>query len=136
MRAQSTVDAQGGYTVPDEFQTDLLNKAVAWGPMLDPGVTRQINTTTGAAQLWPVIVDETTGTKNVATILAENTQANEKAITFDQKSLGSFKYTTGVVLVSIELAQDSAFDIETVVRDAFAERLGRGVNAHLTVGVG
>jgi HK97 family phage major capsid protein len=136
MRAQSTTDAQGGFTVPDEFQRELLNEMVAWGPMLDPGCTRQINTSTGAAQLWPVIEDENGGNKNVATILGENVQAVEKAITFAQKSLGSFKYTTGIVLVSMELAQDSAFDVEAVVRSAMAERLGRGVNAHLTTGAG
>ena len=68
--------------------------------------------------------------------ISENTQINPVALTFGTKQLNAWKYTTDVVLVASELLQDSAIDVETIVRDAMAVRLGRIGNLELTTGTG
>src|SRR3546814_528258 len=46
-RAQSTTDGAGGYTIPTGFVADLIKSLKAWGPMLDPGITRELVTASG-----------------------------------------------------------------------------------------
>jgi HK97 family phage major capsid protein len=133
MRAQAVgTDSKGGYLVPEGFMAELVKSLKAWGPMLDPGVTRVLTTTTGASIPWPTMND----TSNEGTLIGENTQVAETEVTFDTKTLEAYKYTSGVVLVSAELLQDSAIDVEGTVRAAMAERIGRIGNRHLTVGDG
>jgi len=134
MRAQSTADAAGGYTIPQGFSNELVVSLKAWGPMLDPGITRQIVTATGNQIDWPTMDD----TANQAYRLAENTQVtgSDGDLVFGNKQLDAYKYATGAILVSGELMQDSAFDIEALVREAMGTRLGRKVNSDLTIGDG
>lgn len=141
-RAQATTPgASGGFLVPTGFQSELVRSLKAWGPMLDPGVTRQIETAGGETINWPTNND--TGSK--ARIVGENAEVVpaptgghnvDGDLVFANKTLGAFKYGTGLIRVSSELAQDSAINLEAVIRDTMAERLGRGVNEHLTVGIG
>jgi len=134
MRAQSTSDSAGGYTIPQGFSNELIVSLKAWGPMLDPGITRQIVTSTGNQIDWPTMDD----TANQAYRLSENTQVtgSDGDLTFGNKVLDAYKYATGAILVSAELMQDSAFDVEALVREAMATRLGRKVNSDLTLGDG
>jgi HK97 family phage major capsid protein len=133
MRAQAVgTDSKGGYLVPEGFMAELVKSLKAWGPMLDPGVTRVLTTTTGNSIPWPTMDD----TSNEGSLIGENTQVTETEVTFGTKTLEAYKYTSGVVLVSAELLQDSAIDVEGTVRAAMAERIGRIGNRHLTVGDG
>jgi HK97 family phage major capsid protein len=125
-------DPAGGYLVPQGFVAELVKRLQAWGPMLDPGITRQVETTTGNQLDWPGMDD----TANEGAILAENTQDGEQDLAFNNRQIDAYKYTTKMIRVSEELLQDSALDIEAIIRDAMAERLGRIVNRHLTVGTG
>lgn len=133
LRAQGVVDSTaGGYLVPQGFMDELVVSLKAYGPMLDPGVTREIATTTGNLIPWPSMDD----TANKGRRLTENTQVNTATLAFGVHQLFAFKYTTDVVLVSSELLQDSAIDPEQIVREAMAIRLGRVVNDDLTLGTG
>lgn len=133
IRAQGVgTDAKGGFLVPEGFMAGLVTSLKAWGPMLDPGITRRLDTATGNSIPWPTMDD----TSNKGALIAENTQVTPTDITFSSKTLGAYKYTSGVVLVSSELLQDSALDLEAIVRAAMAERIGRIGNEHLTVGDG
>lgn len=132
-RAQSAqAVTTGGYLVPTGFMADLIVALKAWGPMLDPGVTRELVTQTGADIPWPSMDD----TSNEGSLIAENTQVSAAEVTFGTKVLGAHKYTSGVVLVPSELLQDSGLDVEAIIRMAMAERIGRIGNRHLTVGTG
>jgi HK97 family phage major capsid protein len=122
----------GQYLIPQGFMAELVKSLKAWGPMLDPGVTRRLDTATGATIPWPTMND----TSNTGALIAENAQVTLSEIDFGTLSLDAFKYTSGVVLVSSELLQDSALDVEGIVRDAMSERIGRIGNNHLTVGTG
>jgi len=133
MRAQAVgTDSKGGYLVPEGFMAELVKSLKAWGPMLDPGVTRVLTTTAGNSIPWPTMDD----TSNEGSFIGENTQVTETEVAFGTKTLEAYKYTSGVVLVSAELLQDSAIDVEGTVRSAMAERIGRIGNRHLTVGDG
>lgn len=133
MRAQEVgTDTKGGYLVPDGFQAELVKSLKAWGPMMDPGITRFLDTAAGNSIAWPTMND----TSNKGALIAENTQVSLSEVAFGTKTLGAYKYTSGVVLVSSELLQDSALNVEAIVRDAMAERIGRIANEHLTKGTG
>jgi HK97 family phage major capsid protein len=133
-RAQSTSTTAGGYLVPQGFSGELVVSMKAWGPMLDPGITRELVTATGNQIPWPTLND----TANQAYRIGENTQEthSDGDLTFGQKFLDAYKYASGVILVSEEIIQDAAINIEQVIRDAMAIRLGRKVNSDLTIGDG
>jgi HK97 family phage major capsid protein len=132
-RAQSTTAAAGGYTIPTILLTELIKSMAAWGPMLDPGITRELVTAGGGVIYMPTVND----TSNVGVRLAENTTAtSEGDVTFGQKQLDAYKYSSGPILVSSELLQDSAFDMGAILNDLMGERIARKVNTDLTTGDG
>lgn len=132
-RAQGVVDSTaGGYLVPQGFMDELIVATKAYGPMLDPGVTREIATNSGNLIPWPGMDD----TANQGRRLTENTVVNTTQVSFNVHQLFAYKYTTDVVLVASELLQDSGVDPEQIIRDAMAVRLGRVVNSDLTLGTG
>lgn len=132
-RAQSTTAAAGGYTIPSTLVPELIKSMAAWGPMLDPGITRQVVTAGGEVMYWPTVND----TSTVGVRLAENTLASSEGdVTFGQKQLDAYKYSSGPILVSSELLQDSAFDMGAILNDLMGERIARKVNTDLTTGDG
>lgn len=131
--AQSAGTANtGGYTVPTGFVAELVKKLKLYGPMLDPGVVREMMTPDGRLLPWPTMDD----TNNKGRRIGENTQVNQANLTFGSLNLYAWKYTTDVVLVSSELLQDTALPVEEIIQDAMAERFGRIANDDLTFGTG
>ncbi len=133
VRAQSVgTDSAGGYTVPEGFQAEIVKSMAAWGPMLDGNVTRVLTTTTGNPIPWPTVND----TSNTGALLAENTQEGEQDVTFAEKVLNAYKYSSDIIRVSMELLQDSAFNMDQLLAELFGERLARVSNTALTTGTG
>ena len=133
IRAQSTSTTAGGYTIPQGFLAELVKSMAAWGPMLDPGITRELVTATGNN----IEIPTTNDTANVGVRLAENTQAtSEGDVVFGQKVLDAYKYSSGPIRVSMELLQDSAFNIPQLLNELMGERIARKVNTDLTTGDG
>lgn len=126
------VEADGGYLVPTGFMPELVKSLKAFGPMNNGEIVRQLITRSGNPIPWPTVDD----TGNMGSQIAENTQASLSEVTFGSKTLNAYKYTSGTVLVSNELLQDSALDPEVIIRDLMAERIGRVGNRDLTVGDG
>lgn len=132
-RAQSTSGSAGGYTIPTTLARELVKSMAAWGPMLDPGITRELVTASGETIYVPTVND----TANVGVRLAENTEAtSEGDVVFGQKQLDAYKYSSGPILVSSELLQDSAFDMGAILNELMGERIARKVNTDLTTGDG
>jgi HK97 family phage major capsid protein len=131
MRALSaTVGNQGGYTVPEGFYNQLIEAMEAYGGMRS--VARILNTATGNKLLIPTADN----TAQKGRILGESQQIQPSDPSFGQTALDAYKYTSDLILVPIELIQDSAFDIEAWVRQKIAERIFRITNEHFTVGDG
>lgn len=136
IRAQSVgTDSAGGYTVPEEFSGQIEKSLKMWGPMWDADIVRELNTSNGRRIAWPTVDD----TANSGRIKAENAAVdddNSDDVAFGEKQLDAYVYDTGMVRVPIELLQDSAFDLNSLMSDLFGERLGRLANSVLTVGTG
>lgn len=122
--------AAGGYTVPQGFLRDLITRMKAYGAVRR--VARVINTDTGADTPIPTFDD----TSNVGRILAENTQLTATDVAFGTKTIKAYMYSSDLVLVSYQLMQDSAFDVQSELTDALGARLGRITNQHFTTGTG
>ncbi|MDO9712448.1 phage major capsid protein [Paracraurococcus lichenis] len=121
----------GGYTVAPDFMRELLIAQKAFGGVR--GAARVIESGTGVDLPWPTMDD----TSNVATIVGENTSgAAGTDLTFGSKTLKAWTYRSGYLVISLELLQDSAFNFDTLIRDALAQRFARGQNPHFTTGNG
>ncbi|MDE2099261.1 MAG: phage major capsid protein [Patescibacteria group bacterium] len=120
----------GGYFVPVGF-VDEIEEAMKWyGDMLQSSTI--MDTATGQPLPFPTDND----TSTVGELVGEGTQVTEADVTPGNVILGAFKYSTKMVKVSLELLQDSAFDLESYVKERFAIRLGRILNTHFTTGAG
>jgi HK97 family phage major capsid protein len=93
---------------------------------------RQVNTSTGAPMPWPTI--DPTGI--VGTLLSENTQVSEVDFTFGQGMLSAWTITSGVHLVSVQVAEDSAFDLDSFIGDRVGESIGRKLASLAVSGTG
>ncbi len=129
-RAQSTTDAQGGYTIPEGFSGELERQLLAYGGLRR--VARVIRTESGNDIPWPTNND----TGNSGSILAENTQVSEQDTTFASKLLQAHKYTSDLVRVSQELLSDSFFPLGEELGRMLGERIGRAQAAHFVSGTG
>ena len=131
--AQSLTDAKGGFLIPEGFSNELAIAMKAWGGMLD--VARTIRTGSGNDMPWPATND----TANEAYQIDEATSLETSAVdvTFAKPlTLKAYKWTSGLVRVSREIIEDSYFDMETLLKDLFAIRMGRGLNKAYTTGAG
>lgn len=132
-RAQTVgTNSEGGFTVPEELIPELIKSMVAYSPMFDENVTRQLVTAAGNPLTMPTVND----TGNTAVLLSESIAASEDDTEFGQVTLGAYKYTSGMIKVSNELLQDTAINLEAELRTLMAERFGRGIGAALTTGSG
>ena len=130
-RAQGVGTASaGGYLVPEGYQAEIIRVMKDFGAVIN--VARVLTTDTGNELPWPTVDD----TAQVGALLAENTQVAEQDVTLGTKQLDAYKYTSKLVRVSWELLQDSAFDVEDLLRDLLGERVGRIQNQHFTTGTG
>ena len=120
----------GGYTVPQGFYNELQETMKLYGGMRN--VAKILPTASGNQLMIPT----TNNVAQVGAILAENTAASTSDPSFGQTSLTSYKYTSNIILISLELIQDSAFDVESWVKERIAERIGRIQNQHFTNGTG
>lgn len=145
-----TAGASGGYFVPAGFVYDVDIATKYFCPMADGSVIRILETATGNVLPYPTNND----TNEAWSIIGEAQQVSDQGSTPNYSTPGSapsgqpgnllvgvvnfgaWKGTTGLVRVSLELLQDSAFDLEDFLKNAFAVRLGRGYEYYLTRGTG
>jgi HK97 family phage major capsid protein len=128
-------NSAGGYTVPTELFNEIVKSMAATGPMYDPAVTREI-TTSGGNPIKVPTVDDTSKSAGLHTEGAALTDDNSEDVTFGQKSLDAYVYDTEFLKISMELLQDSAFNVESFIGELLGERLGRKANSILTIGTG
>jgi HK97 family phage major capsid protein len=120
----------GGYFVPVGFVNEIEEAMKWYGDMLRAGTIL----TTATGQPLPYPTDNDTGT--VGELVAEAAQVSTADVTLGNVTFGAYKFSTKMVKVSIELLQDSAFDLESYLKDKFAMRLGRILNTKFTTGTG
>lgn len=131
-RAQSEgTNSAGGYLVPQGYWVKITETMKAFGGLL--AEANVIKTASGQALPWPSNND----TGNLGALLSENTQVSEVDLTIGQTgTLQAWTYTSNLVLVSLQLLQDSAFDLDSWLPGKLGTRLGRAVAADLVGGSG
>jgi HK97 family phage major capsid protein len=137
LRAQSEgTGGGGGFLVPEGFRNQIIERMKAFGGIANEAET--ITTDSGQALPWPTIDD----TANLGEIVDEGGTFSAGAdLVFGTASLGAYSYMAGggsatPLRVSLELTQDSTFDIEGLVSRRLAERIARIQAAHLVSGTG
>jgi len=135
-RGQSSgTDSEGGFTVPEELRAILVQSMLDFGPMFDPGITTELNTSGGHRITIPTVDDTTT----VVVKHVENTTLTDDGgsdVVFAEKQLDAFGFNTEWIRVSKELMDDSVFNMESLLGSLLGERLGRRANLELTTGDG
>lgn len=122
--------SQGGYLVPTGFSGMLETFLKAYGGMRQ--VARIFPTPDGRSIPWPTVDD----TANTGAIIAENVTTTELDVPFGQVTFTAYKYSSKYIPVSVELLQDSFFDIDSLIAELLSVRIGRITNNHFTVGTG
>lgn len=122
----------GGAFVPAGFVYDVDVATKYYCDFLNDAVCGQLATASGNLLPYPTSND----TSNEAAVLAENTSDTEEAVAVGVVNFGAYKYSSKIIRVSLELLQDSAFDIEAFLKARFGERFGRGYEAAFTTGSG
>lgn len=126
----TTTAAEGGYTVPAEIATMVIEKLKAFGGMRE--VATILTTATGSALNFPT----TDGTGEVGEILAENIVATSADINFGTVALPTYMYSSKQIALPLQLIQDSAIDVIALVVNRLATRIARIQNTHFTTGAG
>ena len=121
-----STDADGGYLVPEEFENQIITG------LDEANVIRSIAKviTTHSERKIPIAVGH-----SVATWTAENAAFTESNPTFGQKQIDAFKLTD-LIRVSVELLQDSEFDLESYIANEFARAFGIAEEQAFCVGTG
>lgn len=126
----ATSAADGYYLVPIGFQRELEKKLISFGGMRRN--SRVLNTSTGNVLNWPTADD----TANIGNWVAESNPVSQVNPTFSNVQFNAYLASSKQVLISVQLLQDSAFDLESYLAEAFAIRLARVTNLAYTSGSG
>ncbi len=119
----------GGYTVPQDFADKICEHLLYFCPIRD--YCTVLGTSDGRAIPYPNNDDS----GNVAAITSENSALSETDTVFGQKTLGAYNYKT-MVRLSLELMQDSAFNLEDYLARQIGIRVGRAQEADFVTGNG
>lgn len=127
----------GGYTVPSGFRQKLIEVRKAFGGLAANVDT--FSTDTGNPVEYPTNDD----TANQGDITAESAAVSSGAdLVFGSVSIGAYKYTSAgagsnlPLRVSVELLQDSAFDVAGLVARKLGMRIARKQAVHWVTGTG
>ena len=125
-----------GYLIPQGFWTNLQVALKAYGGI--SGSFRYVETPTGNPMPWPTVDP----TAIVGKYITESNQlgfGGDSAGTdyqFGQGMLNAWTIVSGVILASVQLIQDSAFDVDSFVADRIGEAIGRKLAAESVSGSG
>ena len=130
LAAQSTTDAAGGFTIPDEVGE--LTKLLALTSPLFDYITIQ-RRESGRTVNMPT----SDGTTVQAQEIAENTEsADASNLVFKEIEMSFGNFATDVLVLSRELLEDSEADMEREMIEVLMSWMGRGLADALTDGTG
>jgi HK97 family phage major capsid protein len=121
-----------GFFVPTGFSNQIETATKYYAPLTDGSSFKVWETATGNPIPWPTNND----TGNVSAVVGEAGTFNEVDITASQINFGAYKFGVGPLKVSLELLQDSAFNLEAYLSDLAGIRFGRQFEQKLTNGTG
>jgi HK97 family phage major capsid protein len=126
-----------GYLVPPGWWQRLQVALKVYGGVSND--FEQLETATGQPLVWTTVDPTTVIGSNIAenaSTTSAGTAVGLIGYAFGQGQLSAWTYTSGIQLVSLQLAQDSAFDLDNFVQARVGESLGRAVAATALTGSG
>lgn len=126
----TTTGSEGGFTVATEVARMLMDALKAFGGM------REVATVIQTSGFGDLNYPTSDGTSETGELIGQNTTATPADVVFGVKTITAYKYSSKIVTVPFELLQDSAIDVEALVRRRLAQRIGRITNTHFTTGTG
>lgn len=126
----TSTGSEGGYAVQPVVASTLIEALKDYGAMRR--LASRIVTTNGADLSYP----STDGTSEEGEIIGQNASANDADVSFGTVPLNTYKFSSKVVTVPIELLQDSNIDVVALVNSRLRERVGRIQNRMFTTGTG
>ncbi len=121
-----------GFIVPVGFTNQVEAATKFAGEMLAPNFCNIVRTELGGPLPFPTAND----TSISAEIVAENAEVSTQNVTTGIVNLGSYKYSTKVILMSLEVLQDTTIPVDAFLARTMGERLGRKLNSDFLVGSG
>lgn len=129
--AGAGIDGDAGFLIPQGFWHNLQIALKEFGGIMPH--FNEIPTSTGAPMPWPT----TDPTGQLGKYVSENSQlVGSDLIEFGQGMLYAWMLSSDVIKASLQIVNDSAFNVDSFVRDRMAERIGRKVAAELWTGAG
>jgi HK97 family phage major capsid protein len=128
--SMQTVPGQGGYMIPQGFWQNLQIAMKAYGGVLSH--CNVVKTGSGNEMPWPT----SNPTGILGSYITEANQVGFTDFTFGQGVLYAWTITSGVILASFQLINDSAFSVDAFVTDRMGEAIGRKVAQELWTGAG
>lgn len=127
----TTSDATGGALIPQDFMPELMNALKFYGPIATK-VKQRITDGTGR----PLKVSLGNDTANGLVLLGTegNSTPQETDPAFSSTILNVDTVSGGLVKISFEELADSQFDMDSLIREYFAVRYGRGMETAVTTG--
>lgn len=122
---------QGAYLVPTQWAAAYSERLQAFSGIREAGA-QVIKTALGGSWLYPSVND----TANSGSLLAEGVTMPLANPTFASNTLNNFRYVSGGVQISNELLSDSGINVNAMLQNLFAKRIGRKTNQDFTLGVG
>lgn len=123
---QSTVGANGGYSIPTLLLPDVERALLTYGGAA--GFVRRQTTPNGDPMNWPV----SNNTSLAATVVAENTQQSDVTAVMALKQLNVSTLQTGMIRIPFQLLQDGVFDWESFARTELGESYARGLANYIS----
>ena len=117
-----------GALIPQDFLPQLIDAQKAWGALTT--AVGQKKTNNGE----PLKVALVNDVSNVSTVIGEGTVAVESDPAFSGFINNVDFMTTGTIKVSLAELQDSYFDLDTWIRNAFGKRIARGIASYIVTG--
>lgn len=129
LRADMTT-ATDPAAIPTGFVSAVEVAMIAEGGMRE--VSQVIRTATGNDLPFPTVND----TGNTGELVAEAVAVAELAAAISSLTIEAFTYSSKMIPLSLELLQDEAVNIESLVGGLAGQRIARILNTHLTTGDG
>lgn len=126
----TTTGSQGGFTVASDVAARLVDTLKIFSSVRR--VAEVYVTEKGNVMPWPT----SDGTAETGELIVENATAAAADPVFGTAPMSTYKYSSKIFTVPIELLNDSGIDIEQFIFDRAAQRIGRITNTHFTTGTG
>ncbi len=123
----------GSYAVPTTLLREFETQIKSYCKWLD---IARVFKTAGGEDLKIAVDSDQINSNNTAVWIDQAVADADRDVTLDQRTLKAYTATSGIQRVSYEILQDNGVDLESLITDALATRIGRLLSDAFTNGSG